>query len=154
MSLLPANTPLPASDRMTYLLARLETQTNGCMDEVIDKVSKGISTMNTEIGPAVGCLMATYGTNMINSCIFDFEDPVTLLGVDERIELWGLQIPHNSARPALEVRYPRFKYRNQDMPPSTAFRPRKPSSLSCAHDVALHENILVVQKVPDVCAYT
>ena len=23
-------------------------------------------------------------------------------GVDERIELWGLQIPHNSARPQLE----------------------------------------------------
>lgn len=103
MSLLPANTPLPASDRMTYLLARLETQTSLSLDEAISRVSAGKSNMNTEIGPAVGCLMATYGTNMINSCIFDFEDPVDLLGVDERIELWGLQIPHNSARPALEV---------------------------------------------------
>lgn len=60
--------------------------------------------MTEAIGPAVGCLMATFGTNMISSCIFDFEDPQDLddYSVEERIELWGLQIPHNSVRPTLQ----------------------------------------------------
>jgi kinesin family protein 4/21/27 len=34
--------------------------------------------MNEAVGPAVGCLMATFGTNMISSCIFDFPDPEEL----------------------------------------------------------------------------
>lgn len=50
--------------------------------------------MADAVGPAVGCLMATFGTNMISSCIFDFEDPEDLetFAVEERIELWGLQV--------------------------------------------------------------
>ncbi|GMH43780.1 hypothetical protein BSKO_11714 [Bryopsis sp. KO-2023] len=102
MSLLPENTPLPASDRMTYLLSRLEIHENLDIHSAMNDVAAGHSTMKMAIGPAVGCLMATYGTNMISSCIFEFEDPVQLFDVDERIELWGLQIPHNSARPTLE----------------------------------------------------
>eukprot|EP00955_Chlamydomonas_euryale_P034802 349900-Chlamydomonas_euryale.AAC.2 len=49
--------------------------------------------------------MATLGTNMISSCIFDFNDPeeLTYYPIDERIELWGLQIPHNSWRPSMGV---------------------------------------------------
>lgn len=41
-------------------------------------VATGESTMKEAVGPAVGCLMATFGTNMIASCIFDFEDPEDL----------------------------------------------------------------------------
>ncbi|PNW77017.1 hypothetical protein CHLRE_10g418950v5 [Chlamydomonas reinhardtii] len=103
ISLLPENTPLPASDKMTYLLARLEVNPGRDMAAALLSVATGESTMKEAVGPAVGCLMATFGTNMIASCIFDFEDPEDLryYGVDERIELWGLQIPHTSVRPAL-----------------------------------------------------
>ena len=50
--------------------------------------------MADAVGPAVGCLMATFGTNMISSHIFDFEDPKDLktFAVKERIELWGVQV--------------------------------------------------------------
>ena len=34
--------------------------------------------MTEAVGPTVGCLMATFGTNMISSCIFDFSDPEEL----------------------------------------------------------------------------
>ncbi|KXZ47277.1 hypothetical protein GPECTOR_36g129 [Gonium pectorale] len=103
ISLLPENTPLPASDKMTYLLARLEINPGRDMTAALLNVATGEATMKDAVGPAVGCLMATFGTNMIASCIFDFEDPEDLryYGVDERIELWGLQIPHTSVRPAL-----------------------------------------------------
>ncbi len=266
ITLLPENTPLPASDKMTYLLARLEVraggwgalrgeycwgqgrctgagrvgaggggaagavrgvllgswgcctgagrwraggrvggrwvplgmlspnprrqpppcppcrralQTTGADDlmPALRRVARGDCSMEEAVGPAVGCLMATFGTNMISSCIFDFDDPEELevrrggwgpplglarallqqrrLGaaavaaaapgscrllraascrrwrrspparqhhshtssrthatpphtpppqmysVEERIELWGLQIPHNSMRPSL-----------------------------------------------------
>ncbi|GLC45429.1 hypothetical protein PLESTB_000619800 [Pleodorina starrii] len=103
ISLLPENTPLPASDKMTYLLARLEVNPGRDMAAALLTVATGESTMKEAVGPAVGCLMATFGTNMIASCIFDFDDPEDLryYGVDERIELWGLQIPHTSVRPAL-----------------------------------------------------
>ncbi|GIL52093.1 hypothetical protein Vafri_8067 [Volvox africanus] len=103
ISLLPENTPLPASDKMTYLLARLEVNPGRDMAAALLTVATGEATMKEAVGPAVGCLMATFGTNMIASCIFDFDDPEDLryYGVDERIELWGLQIPHTSVRPAL-----------------------------------------------------
>lgn len=39
------------------------------------QVAAGEATMNDAVGPAVGCLMATFGTNMISSCIFEFDDP-------------------------------------------------------------------------------
>ncbi len=41
-------------------------------------VATGEATMKEAVGPAVGCLMATFGTNMIASCIFDFDDPEDL----------------------------------------------------------------------------
>lgn len=104
IGLLPENTPLPASDKMTYLLARLEVHNSKDIEASLLKVAANELTMNEAVGPAVGCLMATFGTNMISSCIFEFEDPVDLelFTVDERIELWGLQIPHNSVRPTLQ----------------------------------------------------
>jgi hypothetical protein len=126
IGLLPENTPLPASDKMTYLLARLEVgsrawrpragrqetslvpstaarplmargqswalceahrrpvparpQVNPSRDmaAALLSVATGESSMKEAVGPAVGCLMATFGTNMIASCIFDFEDPEDL----------------------------------------------------------------------------
>lgn len=39
--------------------------------------------MTEAVGPAVGCLMATFGTNMISSCIFNFEDPADLRWVEK-----------------------------------------------------------------------
>lgn len=50
--------------------------------------------MNTAVGPAVGCLMATFGTSLITDCIFDFDDPEQLqdVGMEQRLELWGLQV--------------------------------------------------------------
>jgi hypothetical protein len=50
--------------------------------------------MNSAVGPAVGCLMATFGTSLITDCIFDFDDPVQLqdVGLEQRLELWGLQV--------------------------------------------------------------
>ena len=83
VALLPHNTPLPSSDRMIYLLAR-----------VIEDMETG------EVGRAVGCLMASIGTCMISSCIYSFEDPqdVEQYHTEERVELWGLQIPQPSAQ--------------------------------------------------------
>ncbi|MEW5319130.1 MAG: hypothetical protein WDW38_010300 [Sanguina aurantia] len=103
IGLLPENTPLPASDKMTYLLARLEVHPGRDIPASLSLVASGEASMTEAVGPAVGCLMATFGTNMISSCIFNFEDPadLRLYTVEERIELWGLQIPHNSARPPL-----------------------------------------------------
>ena len=93
VKLLPENTPLPASNKMTYLIARLELSPDASIDERIASVNAGRATMGDAVGPAVGCLMATFGTNMISSCIFDFDDPEELeeFAVEERIELWGLQ---------------------------------------------------------------
>mmetsp|Transcript_32265 Transcript_32265/g.70395 ORF Transcript_32265/g.70395 Transcript_32265/m.70395 type:complete len:220 (-) Transcript_32265:404-1063(-) len=61
------------SSRMLYLLARHESQG----------------------GKPIGCLMATLATQMISSCIYDYEEPseVRLIDIQERTELWGLQIP-------------------------------------------------------------
>jgi hypothetical protein len=42
------------------------------------RVATGECSMNEAVGPAVGCLMATFGTNMISSCIFEFDDPTEL----------------------------------------------------------------------------
>jgi len=47
-------------------------------NEALQQVANKEVTMREAIGPAVGCLMATMGTNMISSCIFDFEDPEDL----------------------------------------------------------------------------
>ncbi len=44
----------------------------------LQRVVAGEATMNAAVGPAVGCLMATFGTNMISSCIFEFQDPEDL----------------------------------------------------------------------------
>ncbi|WIA34627.1 hypothetical protein OEZ86_012944 [Tetradesmus obliquus] len=104
-SLLPPNTALPAADKMTYLLARLEVQNYSSeqLCAALDAVASGAVSIAAAVGPAVGCLMATFGTSLITDCIFDFEDPEQLAGVglQQRLELWGLQIPHTSIRPAL-----------------------------------------------------
>jgi hypothetical protein len=94
VKLLPENTPLPASNKMTYLIARLELNPSASIVERIQSVNSGRAMMADAVGPAVGCLMATFGTNMISSCIFDFDDPEELeeFAVEERIELWGLQV--------------------------------------------------------------
>ena len=44
----------------------------------IQRVVAGEASMTAAVGPAVGCLMATFGTNMISSCIFEFDDPEDL----------------------------------------------------------------------------
>lgn len=51
---------------------------NKDMGAALARVGAGEATMNEAVGPAVGCLMATFGTNMISSCIFEFEDPEDL----------------------------------------------------------------------------
>ena len=48
------------------------------INAALQRVVSGESTMNAAVGPAVGCLMATFGTNMISSCIFEFQDPEDL----------------------------------------------------------------------------
>jgi hypothetical protein len=60
----------------------------------LERVAAGTSTMNSAVGPAVGCLMATFGTSLITDCIFDFDDPEQLqtVGMEQRLELWGLQV--------------------------------------------------------------
>jgi len=104
VNLLPQGTPLPASERMSYLLARLEVNPHYDVRAALTRVATGEATMAEAVGPAVGCLMATVGTNMIATCIYDFDDPedLEMTGVERRIELWGLQIPHNSVRPQLD----------------------------------------------------
>lgn len=99
VKLLPENTPLPASNKMTYLIARLELHPAVSIQERLSLVNEQGVPMADAVGPAVGCLMATFGTNMISSCIFDFDDPEDLeeFAVEERIELWGLQVLTASA---------------------------------------------------------
>jgi kinesin family protein 4/21/27 len=62
----------------------------------LDSVISGSCTMASAVGPAVGCLMATFATSLITDCIFDFEDPEELSEVvlGQRLELWGLQASH------------------------------------------------------------
>ncbi|KAF6261928.1 P-loop containing nucleoside triphosphate hydrolase protein [Scenedesmus sp. NREL 46B-D3] len=95
-SLLPPNTALPAADKMTYLLARLEVRsyTSEQLCSALDAVACGAASIGGVVGPAVGCLMATFGTSLITDCIFDFEDPEQLaeVGLQQRLELWGLQL--------------------------------------------------------------
>jgi hypothetical protein len=52
------------------------------------------ATMAAAVGPAVGCLMATFGTSLIRDCIFAFDEPQELAAVEtgQRLELWGLQV--------------------------------------------------------------
>ncbi len=72
--------------------SRVARPTNGCVPRCprsqinpgrdiaasLLSVATGETTMKEAVGPAVGCLMATFGTNMIASCIFEFEDPEDL----------------------------------------------------------------------------
>lgn len=60
----------------------------------IDSVAAGTCGIGDAVGPAVGCLMATFGTSLITDCIFDFEDPEQLQDtqLQQRLELWGLQV--------------------------------------------------------------
>jgi hypothetical protein len=96
VGLLPANSALPASDKMSYLLGRLEVNCGGPggLARALARVVQGEATMGEAVGPAVGCLMATIGTSLITDCIFDFEDPEELEGAgqEQRLELWGLQV--------------------------------------------------------------
>jgi kinesin family protein 4/21/27 len=84
VKLLPENTPLPASNKMTYLIARLEANPPDDLAANLEQVISHGVPMGEAVGPAVGCLMATFGTNMISSCIFDFDDPGALVSVEER----------------------------------------------------------------------
>ena len=92
--LLPQHTKLPASKKMMYLVARLELRPATSFQERLALVNEEGASMADAIGPAVGCLMATCGTNMISSCIFQYDDPEDLkeFAVEERLELWGLQV--------------------------------------------------------------
>eukprot|EP00892_Ulva_mutabilis_P003551 jgi/Ulvmu1/1568/UM110_0031.1 len=103
VNVLPAmNTPLPA--KKMYLIARLELRPADSIQERLALVNEQNTPMAAAVGPAVACLMATFGTNMIPSCIFEFDDPVELKGVvsQKRMEMWGLQIPHNAVRTVLK----------------------------------------------------
>eukprot|EP00879_Flechtneria_rotunda_P021695 GHRR01022875.1.p1 GENE.GHRR01022875.1~~GHRR01022875.1.p1 ORF type:complete len:1033 (+),score=433.02 GHRR01022875.1:114-3212(+) len=123
--LLPSNTALPAADKMTYLVARLEIRpyTGDELSAALDIVAAGTMSLNAAVGPAVGCLMATFGTSLINDCIYDFETPEQLAEtvLNQRLELWGLQIPHTAVRPALPVDENR-----STMTPSPASRSASP----------------------------
>jgi kinesin family protein 4/21/27 len=48
------------------------------INEALQRVANKEATMNETVGPAVSCLMATFGTNMISTCVFEFEDPEEL----------------------------------------------------------------------------
>mmetsp|Transcript_4632 Transcript_4632/g.6227 ORF Transcript_4632/g.6227 Transcript_4632/m.6227 type:complete len:152 (+) Transcript_4632:153-608(+) len=52
-------------------------------------------------GRPIGCLMATLGSKMIGTCIYGFEDPPNVkdINLEQRTELWGLQIPPVSDAP-------------------------------------------------------
>ena len=62
--------------------------------DVLERVAAGTVSMTAGVGPAVGCLMTTLGTNLIADCIFDFDDPEDVEGCtqEQRLELWGLQV--------------------------------------------------------------
>jgi hypothetical protein len=72
----------------------------GGLSAALSRVAAGEASMNDAVGPAVGCLMATIGTSLITDCIFDFEDPEELegAGLEQRLELWGLQVGGPRAR--------------------------------------------------------
>ena len=107
--LLPQHTKLPASKKMMYLVARLELRPATSIQERLALVNAEGASMADAIGPAVGCLMATCGTNMISSCIFQYDDPEDLkeFAVEERLELWGLQVrlryPHLLGRVSVYI---------------------------------------------------
>ena len=90
----PENALLPASKKMMYLVARLELRPATSIQERLVRVNEEGASMADAIGPAVGCLMATCGTNMISSCISQYEDPEDLKesAVEERLALWGLKV--------------------------------------------------------------
>ena len=44
-------------------------------DKVQQRVANKEATLTEAVGPPVGCLLATFGTNMISSSIYDFSDP-------------------------------------------------------------------------------
>lgn len=73
---------------------QVQPYTSQQLCEALDAVAAGTVSISTAVGPAVGCLMATFGTSLITDCIFDFEDPeqLTEVGLQQRLELWGLQV--------------------------------------------------------------
>jgi kinesin family protein 4/21/27 len=79
---------------MNPLCSQVQPQTPEQLSESLEAVAAGSSSMNAAVGPAVGCLMATFGTSLITDCIFDFDDPEQLqeVGLEQRLELWGLQV--------------------------------------------------------------
>jgi hypothetical protein len=76
------------------VVLQVQPQTPEQLSASLERVAAGSSTMNSAVGPAVGCLMATFGTSLITDCIFDFDDPEQLqdIGMEQRLELWGLQV--------------------------------------------------------------
>jgi kinesin family protein 4/21/27 len=72
----------------------VHTYTSEQLCAALDAVASGAASISAAVGPAVGCLMATFGTSLITDCIFDFEDPEQLaeVGLQQRLELWGLQV--------------------------------------------------------------
>lgn len=74
--------------------AQVQNYSSEQLCAALDAVASGAVSIAAAVGPAVGCLMATFGTSLITDCIFDFEDPEQLAGVglQQRLELWGLQV--------------------------------------------------------------
>ena len=93
--LLPEDTPLRKTEKIVYLIARLELRPATSIQERLALVNEQGAPVAEAVGPAIGFLMATFGTNLISSCIFDFDDPedIKQFAVDKRLELWGLQVP-------------------------------------------------------------
>lgn len=76
---LGCNTKCPKETNARVLLtARPQINPGRDIAASLLSVATGETTMKEAVGPAVGCLMATFGTNMIASCIFEFEDPEDL----------------------------------------------------------------------------
>ena len=63
-----------------YCFVHFSFQTNPDIDynKVQQRMVNKETTLKEAVGPPVGCLMATFGTNMTSCCIFDFDDPEEL----------------------------------------------------------------------------
>lgn len=80
--------------QLCLTLLQVHPYSNDQLAAAIGSVAAGVCGIGDAIGPAVGCLMATFGTSLITDCIFDFEDPEQLQNtpMQQRLELWGLQV--------------------------------------------------------------